>query len=93
MKKTIRLSESDLHALVKRSVNKILKENMREYPVIDRVYVEISKHTAAVKEICTQALKTANEEEKMILKEVYELMNDATLYLTDPHTVIDNGTV
>ena len=38
MKRTIRLTESDLHRIVKRSVNRILKESMHDFSILDGEY-------------------------------------------------------
>ena len=38
MKKIIRLTEGDLHRIVKRSVNRILKESMHDFSILDGEY-------------------------------------------------------
>ena len=78
MKKRVRLTESDLHRIVKESVNRILKENV-EY---EQLYDKIQDVTNDINNFCKIARKN-NSASDEYTKQLMDRMSDLSSQLSD----------
>lgn len=94
MKRTLKLKESELKRMISESVRKVLNEQDEKWALINELYYSLGQYTSKIKEIAQDAYKRAtDDDEKRIIKSVWDNANNIEYILSDPDNCISSNTV